>query len=147
MGMKKATYISKHGFVTTKQRSALMSKIVSRNTGPEKIFRGILKKCGKKYSTKTESIIGKPDFILRDHKLAIFIDGEFWHGYRWSAKKARLVRNKAYWESKIESNMRRDRRVSRTLKTLGWSVLRFWSSDVRLKPESCIKKIFTAIGG
>jgi len=81
---------------------------------------------------------GNPDFIIKENKIAIFCDGDFWHGYTF--KKGKKL-NSAYWKKKIERNMKRDKTVSRNLRRRGWKVLRFWEHNINKRPESCMKKI------
>lgn len=71
---------------------------------------------------------GRPDFIFTKYKVAVFIDGDFWHGH---PKKFRIPKsNRAYWQEKITGNRKRDRRINKELKTLGWRVIRFWESSL-----------------
>jgi DNA mismatch endonuclease, patch repair protein len=81
----------------------------------------------------------RPEEIAhRRKRIAIFCDGDFWHGYRYGQKK-RLA--KKFWRDKIENNMRRDRRYGRKLRRDGWSVLRLWEHDIEKNPEKCMRKI------
>jgi hypothetical protein len=70
--------------------------------------------------------------------MAIFVDGEFWHGRNWEAQKARLKSNREFWIAKIERNMARDARVNRELEESGWKVFRFWESDIKKHPGACV---------
>jgi len=83
-------------------------------------------------------MFGNPDFIIRRKRIAIFCDGDFWHGYNYDSKKKPA---KKFWREKIEGNMRRDRRVSRKLRREGWSVLRFWEHDIEKRYDFCMNKI------
>ena len=81
---------------------------------------------------------GNPDFAIPSRKVAIFCDGDFWHGYNYrNGKKLKA----GYWRNKIEGNMRRDRKVSQRLRYHGWSVLRFWEHDLKKRSELCARKI------
>lgn len=88
-------------------------------------------------------VYGNPDFILPHKKIAIFCDGDFWHGYKYHEKKKPL---KQYWRKKIEVNMKRDQRVVRKLRNEGWSVLRFWEHDINNRVDVCSRKILKKIG-
>ena len=78
---------------------------------------------------RRSKLLGRPDFVFTKHKVAIFIDGDFWHG---NPNKFRLPKsNCAYWEKKIEGNRKRDRQVNKALKHEGWRVLRIWESALR----------------
>jgi DNA mismatch endonuclease (patch repair protein) len=76
---------------------------------------------------------GKPDIVMVRRRIVIFVDGDFWHGRRWSQRKIRLAKgsNSSYWLAKIESNILRDRTVRRRLHHAGWHVVRVWESDIR----------------
>ena len=134
----------KNGLFTTKERSLLMSKIKGSNTSPEIQLRKALWNAGLRYRLKSK-IFGKPDIIFPRQKILIFIDGDFWHGNNWAIKKAKLKSNKEYWIAKIERNMQRDKEVNRTLKTMGWKVIRFWESEVKRDPLKCIEKVISEI--
>jgi DNA mismatch endonuclease (patch repair protein) len=77
----------------------------------------------------------------RSKRFAIFIDGEFWHGYKWQEKKPKIKSNRGFWIPKIERNMQRDREVAQKLKNLGFSVFRFWEHEVKENLEGCINKV------
>lgn len=83
-------------------------------------------------------MFGNPDFALPQKKIVIFCDGDFWHGYKFHEKKKPA---KKYWKEKISNNIKRDRRITRSLRYRGWSVLRFWEHDIEARPEFCINKI------
>jgi DNA mismatch endonuclease (patch repair protein) len=76
---------------------------------------------------------GNPDIVLPRHRAVIFVDGDFWHGRRWSLRRERLAQgsNSEYWIAKIENNIRRDRNVTRKLRLAGWRVIRVWESDIK----------------
>ena len=98
--MNMPEFLSKHGFNTTRVRSDTMKRIKSKNTKPELILRQYLWRKGVRYRLLNNDIIGKPDLTIRKSKIAIFIDGEFWHGYNWAAKRQKIVSNREYWISK-----------------------------------------------
>jgi len=114
-----------------------MSKIRSKGTKIEIIFEKKLKEKKICYSLHAP-IEGKPDFVLEDKKIVVFLDGEFWHGRLWK-KKGQIPKSK-YWKEKLERNMKRDAQVNRILKKDGWTVLRFWETDIMKKPNYCIQK-------
>lgn len=122
---------------TPEKRSWVMSRIRSTNTKIDLKMKKILSDLGCKY-VMYPKIQGNPDFALMDEKIAIFCDGSFWHGYKYSEKKKPA---KKYWKEKIENNMKRDQKNSRKLRRAGWSVLRFWEHDIENRPELCINKI------
>jgi len=134
-------FLSKHGFNTTRVRSDTMKRIKSKNTKPELILRQYLWRKGVRYRLLNNDIIGKPDLTIRKSKIAIFIDGEFWHGYNWAAKRQKIVSNREYWISKIEKNIERDNKVNHILTQSGWVVIRFWGEEISSNIESCLKAI------
>ena len=89
-------------FKTTKQRSLLMRKIKSSRTIPEITLQKFLRKEGFKFKINYRNLPGNPDIVMLNKKIAIFVDGEFWHGYRWEEKKKKIKGNRAYWIPKIE---------------------------------------------
>ena len=84
------------GFYTTKKRSKIMSKIRGKNTKPELLFRKALWKRGVRYRINSKKLPGKPDISIQKYKLAIFIDGEFWHGYNWVEKRETIKSNRGF---------------------------------------------------
>lgn len=118
-----------------------MSKIKSKDTSIELIFVKELRKHKIRYRRNNKKIKGSPDFVITDKNLAVFLDGEFWHGFKWDEKKKRIKSNRQYWISKIEKNIKRDKFVSKYLKVNGWNVFRFWQHQIKKDPEKCIKKI------
>lgn len=136
---------SKYGFETTKERSLLMSKIKSSNTIPELLFRKRLWAEGIRYRISNKNIFGNPDITIRKSKIAIFIDGSFWHGYKWNEKKVRINSNKKYWVNKIEHNIERDIDVKNILTDQGWIVLRFWDWEIKKKMDLCMSTVMLCI--
>jgi len=136
---------SKHGFETTKERSDLMRKIKAKNTTPEIILRKALWNEGIRYRKENKEIIGNPDIAIKKYKLAIFIDGEFWHGYNWHEKKNKIKSNREYWIKKIERNIVRDKKYNQLLKEQNWIVLRFWEHEIKKELNKCVEKVKDAI--
>ncbi|MFS4417956.1 very short patch repair endonuclease [Maribacter sp. 2307ULW6-5] len=129
------------GFYTTPQRSKIMSKIRGRNTKPELAFRKALWAEGYRYRIDYKKLIGKPDIVLKKYRTAIFIDGEFWHGYDWQERKKRIKSNRKFWIPKIERNIQRDREVNAKLEELGYTVFRFWEREVNKNLALCLKQV------
>ena len=100
---------------------------------------------GYRYWLNYKKLPGSPDIAIQKHHIAVFVDGEFWHGYDWEHRKAKIKRNREYWIEKIEENIARDARVNAELKALGWTPIRFWSKDIDRHFDSCIYKIITVI--
>lgn len=96
---------------------------------------------GYRYRLNWKGLPGSPDIAVLKHNIAIFVDGEFWHGYDWENKKAKLNRNKEYWTEKIEENIARDKRVDQELYAMDWTPIHFWTKEVEKNIDGCIKAI------
>ena len=133
--------------LTPEQRKKNMQHIRSKNTEIECILRGALWQKGYRYRKHYSKIPGKPDIVLTKYKIAIFCDGEFFHGKDWKDQKIRIEKsnNSDYWIRKIERNISRDEDVNRKLKALGWVVLRFWGKEIKNDTEGCVQVIEDAI--
>jgi DNA mismatch endonuclease (patch repair protein) len=136
------------GFYTTTKRSKIMSKIRGKNTKPEMLFRRALWEKGVRYRVDSIQIPGRPDVSIKKYKIAVFIDGEFWHGYNWDERKEHIKSNRKFWLPKIERNMQRDRQVNRQLNEMGFMVFRFWTREIKENLNRCITDIliYMAIG-
>lgn len=131
------------GFYTTPKRSKIMSKIRGKNTKPELVFRKALYAAGYRYRVDYRKLIGKPDILLKKYKSAIFIDGEYWHGHNWAERKPKVKTNRDFWIAKIERNMQRDREVNAELKHLGYTVFRFWETEIKKELDACLQKVIS----
>lgn len=133
------------GFYSTNKSSAVMRKIKGKNTTCEIKLRKRIWHQGYRYRINVKSIPGKPDLVFKGKKIAVFIDGDFWHGYDWENKKTKIKTNRDYWIPKIERNIQRDREVTNQLKNLGWQVIRLWEHELRSDIDGSIKKITTLL--
>jgi DNA mismatch endonuclease (patch repair protein) len=124
---------------TKKKRSEIMSKIRSKNTKAELIIFRELRKRGIHFKKHYKNAIGKPDIALPRKKIAVFIDGDFWHGWQFNRIKAKLP--KRYWLKKIQNNIKRDKKTRGELRKNGWRVLRIWEHDVFNKIDIEVTKI------
>lgn len=113
-----------------------MSRIRSTNTGIDLNMKKILSTLNCKFQMYPK-MYGNPDFLIGNKGIAIFCDGDFWHGYKYQRGET-LTK---FWREKIESNIRRDHTVSRKLRNHGLSVLRFWEHDIEKRPDMCRRKI------
>lgn len=129
-------------FLTKKQRSHRMSLIKSKDTKPELFMSKALDFAGIAHERHVPGIFGKPDIILPGRRIAVFVDGKFFHGKHFSEWQHKL---KPFWREKIARNIRRDKKVNRVLRKDGWSVLRVWEDDVLKKKEKCLAKIARAM--
>lgn len=94
---------------------------------------------GLRYRKNYKKLPGSPDIVLTKYKIAIFVDGEFWHGKDWEERKQRLKRNREYWIEKIEENMKRDKRNDALLEADGWYVIHFWEKMVLKETDYCVE--------
>ena len=117
-----------------------------RDTSAELILRHALRGKGLRYKVDVASLPGRPDLAIPAARLAIFCDGDFWHGRHLRRRLQKLAtgHNAAYWTAKIKSNVARDRRIKRALQDSGWTVLRLWESDVRTDPVRAAETILRA---
>jgi DNA mismatch endonuclease (patch repair protein) len=136
---------SKYGFETTSERSKLMAKIRSKDTGPEKALRKLLWNAGLRYRKNVSTLPGTPDLVFQKQMIAIFIDGEFWHGYDWEEKKKAINKNKEYWVPKIEKNIVHDKESDRKLEYLGYKVIHFWQHEIEQNPAMCYLRVVNEI--
>jgi len=124
--------------LTSEQRSKTMSRIRSKWTTQEKKIHNYLK--GNKIKHKMHpKISGSPDLIFENSKTAVFLHGCFWHKCPKCYKKPKT--NKKYWVAKIENNVKRDQKNSKSLKKLGFNVIHIWEHSVKDKFESVLKRI------
>jgi len=109
----------------------------SSGTAHERLLRTLLWMRGLRYRKNVQALPGKPDIVFSSARLAVFCDGDFWHGRHWRqlSDKLRTGANASYWIPKIERNRNRDRRNNRLLKKEGWTVVRFWETDIHRSPE------------
>lgn len=96
---------------------------------------------GYRFRRNSKYVFGKPDFSLKKYKLAVFVDGEYFHGKDWDTEKLRIKTNREFWWNKIESNIKRDKSVNIALKKSGWKVLRFWTEEVKKNVDFCLLSI------
>ena len=126
-------------FITPDKRSRIMSSIRGKNTSPEVRLRKQLWKEGLRGYRLHKNLPGKPDVIFTKRRLAVFVDGDFWHGHNW--KKLGKVPPSGFWREKIRRNIERDKSVNKKLQKLGWRVVRFWEHKVNDNPTKCIQTI------
>lgn len=126
---------------TQAQISYNMSRIRGKGSSIEKMLMRELWSRGLRYRKNVKGIPGSPDIVYLHPKVAIFCDGEFWHGYDWELRKDRIKSNKEFWFRKIERNMQRDREVNKRLALNGWIILRFWENDIRHHLKECVDTV------
>ena len=118
-------------FPTTPERSRIMRAIKSKDTRPELALRSACHRLGLRHRCHVKSLPGTPDFAYASAKVAVFVDGDFWHGRKWFEDGVAPKRNREAWLRKFKGNRDRDRRVDGELAKMGWLPLRVWESDVK----------------
>jgi DNA mismatch endonuclease (patch repair protein) len=127
------------------QRHKCMSHIRSKNTSIEILLRKALWHEGIRYRKDYSKLPGKPDIAITKYKIAIFCDGELWHGKDWKTKKEKIKTNRDYWIPKIERNMERDIENEKKLENMGWTVIRFWGKEIKKYLMECVNEIKVTI--
>jgi DNA mismatch endonuclease, patch repair protein len=120
------------------QRSYCMSRIRNKDTDLEALVRSVLFRRGWRFRKHVASLPGKPDIVFSRWRVAVFIDGDFWHGYRFSQWNGTLSE---FWRIKIEKNRNRDRNNFQRLRTLGWRVIRIGQHEIKSDLDACIERI------
>jgi DNA mismatch endonuclease (patch repair protein) len=124
--------------LTKEQRRKNMQAIRNCGTRDEVLLAKALWHRGWRYRKNNKKICGKPDISFAKYRVVVFADSEFFHGKDWETEKYRIKSRREFWWPKIERNMERDREVTKKLTSEGWTVLRFWSKDIRKNTEYCI---------
>ena len=129
--------------LTSEQRSKNMKSIKGKNTRIEILLRTALWKRGIRYRKNYKMIPENPDIAITKYKIAVFCDGEFFHGKDWEVlrPKLRSSNNGEFWISKISRNRERDDEVNKQLLYKGWTVIRFWGNDIKKHTDECVKVI------
>lgn len=132
--------------------SRVMARVKSQDTQPEIQLRRILHGLGYRFRLHRSDITGKPDLVFVRQRVAVFVDGDFWHGRQWKTRgfkslseQLRTVNNRAYWIKKISGNIARDGRVNRHLSRGGWVVVRIWEGRLKNAPLSCARRVVRAL--
>ena len=123
-----------------------MSSNRGSDTKPELKLRKALWKLGFRYRKNYKGLPGTPDIVFLKRKIAIFVDGDFWHGNNWKLRGRKsledeLNRYRDYWREKILRNIERDKRVTKDLEKDGWKVLRYWESDINQNLRNVLSDI------
>lgn len=126
------------------KRSEIMSKVRSKNTGPEMILRKALYHEGLRGYRICYKVPGKPDIAFTKSKIAIFVDGCFWHSCPECNRNCPSS-NTEFWRNKITTNKERDKRVNEKLEELGWTTIRIWEHSIYKNLDECVSKILLAI--
>ena len=116
--------------MTDSSRSYNMSRIKGKNTSIEVLLSKALWHRGLRFR-KNSKVYGHPDIAIKKYRIAIFCDGDFWHGYDWENREKNIKTNRDYWIPKIERNIEKDTEVNFVLRNMGWTVIRVWEHEIR----------------
>lgn len=129
--------------MSPEKRSAVMARIKGKDTGPERRVAEAFAELGLSWESHVRDLPGRPDFVFRVEKVVVFVDGDFWHGWRFPQWRGKLSRK---WEDKIEGNRRRDIRNHRRLRYMGWKVVRLWEHQLSADIDACMIRVQRALG-
>ena len=119
-----------------------MSRIRGKDTGPERAVAAEFLKLGLSWDSHAKDLPGTPDFVFRKARIAIFVDGDFWHGWRFPVWRDKLSEK---WEAKIEATRSRDRRNHRQLRRMGWKVIRIWEHQIERDITGRVRRVCKAL--
>ncbi len=133
--------------LTPEQRHKNMSSIKNKDSKIEQVLRKALWEKGFRYRKNYSKLPGKPDIVLTKYRIAIFCDSEFFHGKNFEDLKTQLIKSKNpdFWIRKIQRNIERDEEVNRLLRSMDWTVLRFWGKDILKNTAQCVQTVEEAI--
>ena len=118
-----------------------MSKVKLKGGKAETLLAKALWHQGYRYRKNDKRLPGSPYIAILRYRIAIFVDGEFWHGKDWEMRKSRLKRNREYWIEKIEENMARDLRNDQLLTQAGWTPIHFWEKEIMKNLPACVAEV------
>lgn len=130
--------------LSAEQRSYCMSRVKGKDTGLEKAVRSELHKRGLRFRKHTRKLPGKPDIVFVKAKVVVFLDGDFWHGYRFPLWEKSLPK---FWRNKIGETRKRDQQNFAKLRRMGWRVIRIWEHSIEKDLDGVVKKICYALKG
>lgn len=125
--------------------SKRMSHVKTKRNSAEIMIAKSLWHRGYRYRLNYKALPGSPDIALAKYRIAIFIDGEFWHGKDFEQRKTKLKNNKVYWIEKIQENIDRDLKNDKLLRQMDWYPIHFWSNDVIKYCNQCVEEVICLI--
>ena len=129
---------------TTPEISKRMSNVSLKGGKAETALAKALWHNNVRYRKNYRKLPGSPDIAITKYKIAVFVDGEFWHGENWEIRKSKLKSNREYWIEKIEENMARDKRNDQLL-DMGWTPIHFWEKEVNKDLDKCVTIVLNQI--
>jgi DNA mismatch endonuclease, patch repair protein len=130
--------------MTPEEIKIRMSKVRQKDTGIELALRSALHRRGLRYRKNVKSLPGSPDIVFPKYRLVVFVDGDFWHGWKFAERSDRL---KPFWREKVARNIERDERDSKRLEEMGWRVLRVWEHDVKRRLPEVVATVEAVLQG
>ena len=130
--------------LTPQQRHHCMSRVKAKDTTIEVRVRSALHREGLRFRKHVSGLPGRPDVVFTKAKIAVFIDGDFWHGYRFEEWQHKVS---DFWKDKIAKNRLRDDTNHRSLRDMGWRVLRLWQHDIERDFQRTIERVISAVRG
>lgn len=130
---------------TSPEISKRMSHVKTKRNSAEIMIAKSLWHRGYRYRLNYKALPGSPDIALAKYRIAIFIDGEFWHGKDFEQRKTELKNNKDYWIEKIQENIDRDLKNDKLLRQMEWYPIHFWSNDVIKYCNQCVEEVICLI--
>ena len=130
---------------TSPEISKRMSHVKTKRNSAEIMIAKSLWHRGYRYRLNYKALPGSPDIALAKYRIAIFIDGEFWHGKDFEQRKTKLKNNKDYWIEKIQENIDRDLKNDKLLRQMEWYPIHFWSNDVIKYCNQCVEEVICLI--
>lgn len=128
--------------LSKEQRHKNMTHIRDKNTKPEVMLRKALWRHGIRYRKNYKALLGNPDIAITKCRIAIFVDGDFWHAKGHQDNPGEQIRtNIDFWQHKLKNNVERDKQVNEQLTEMGWLVLRFWESDIKKNLDQCVQEV------
>lgn len=124
--------------LTQAQRSRAMKRVKLKDGSLEKLVQSELRARGLRFQRHVRSLPGSPDIVFRKEKVAVFVDGDFWHGWRLSTWESKLS---PFWRDKLRANRSRDQRNFRRLRSDGWRVIRIWQHQIKNDLAGCIERV------
>ena len=128
--------------LTPAQRKRCMSSVRTKDTDLEVCLRSELHRRGLRFRKHATDLPGKPDIVFVGARVAVFIDGDFWHGWRFPAWRHKVS---DFWKAKIQKNRDRDQRNVAKLRRAGWHVIRLWQHQIEQDSKACVSRIVTAV--
>ena len=128
--------------MTAEQRSRAMKAVKLKHGPLERLIQRELRNNGLRFQRNCKNVAGSPDIVFTEKRVAIFIDGDFWHGWRLPAWEHKLS---DFWKTKLKANRKRDQRNFRRLRAADWTVIRLWEHEIRSDRARCIARILRAL--